>query len=417
MAAGGWSGAASISGDGHFVAFISSATNLGAGAGNTAVYSHDMWGGSTTLVAQSGGGIGGIAIDTPAVSFDGRYTAWCQSNSIYGWFTLVLVFDRTTAITSLGSSATGGPPNSSCLRPSLSDDGRFLAFSSDASNFVANDMNGRTDVFVADLQAGSTERVSAAPGGLDADGDAYDGRVSADGRYVVFSSLADNVVSNDTNGGLGVGIDVFIRDRQLATTERVSLTDSGAQSDNGSNSSMPCVSADGRLIAFSSSAASLVTGDTNGFEDLFLRDRGAPPPVIYCTAKTNSLGCVPAIGYSGLPSLSGPDNFYVTASNVLSNKSGMMLWAGAQGSIPFHGGILCLTPPIVRTPLQNSGGNTGPTDCSGTYSYHFTLAYMSAEFLSTGSTVCCQFWSRDPGFPIPTNRIGLTDALQFVIGP
>ena len=415
IAYGGWSGAASISGDGHLVAFISSATNLG-GWMQPGLYLHDLLAGSTSFVVTSG------QLDlqgSPALSFDGRYTAWATTYNL-GAPGLVYVFDRTTVLSTLGSTAPGGLPNSSCYGPSLSDNGRYLAFVSAASNIVPNDTSGFSDVFVTDLQTATTERVSAAPGGVDADAGSGYGRISTDGRYVVFASSADNLVPNDTNGVSGppaIGSDVFIRDRLLATTERVSLTDSGAQSDDASNSLEPSVSSDGLLIAFSSSATNLVSSDTNGVGDVFVRDRGSPPPVTYCTAKVNSLGCVPAIGSSGMPSMSGPDSFYVTATNVLNNKSGMMLWAGAQGSVPFHGGILCLAAPIVRTTLQNSGGSATGLDCTGGYSYFFSQSAMAAHFLAAGSQVCCQFWSRDPGFPIPSNRIGLTDGLQFVVGP
>jgi hypothetical protein len=140
-------------------------------------------------------------------------------------------------------------------------------------------------------------------------------------------------------------------------------------------------------------------------------------PSEYCTAKMNSLGCMPQIGFVGYPTLSGPDNFSITASNVLNNKSGMLLWSGAPANTPFHGGTLCLSSPIIRTSLQPSNGNPAPAnDCSGTYSFLFSQAYMSAHFLAPGSTVCAQYWSRDPGFVIPDN-IGLTDALRFVIAP
>ncbi len=158
-------------------------------------------------------------------------------------------------------------------------------------------------------------------------------------------------------------------------------------------------------------------GDTNDVSDIFVRDRGAQPPEDYCTAKTNSLGCNPAIWYSGAPSINGPDSFYVNASGVLNNKTGMMLWSGTAASTPFHGGTLCIASPIVRTPLQNSGGSLPPVnDCSGLYSFHFSQAYMASHFLSPGSEVFAQFWSRDPGFS-PPNNVGLTNGLHFVIGP
>jgi hypothetical protein len=139
-------------------------------------------------------------------------------------------------------------------------------------------------------------------------------------------------------------------------------------------------------------------------------------PAPYCTAKVNSLGCMPAIDWNGSPSLSGPDNFYVTAATVLNNKTGIMFWGGAQASVPFHGGIRCVASPFIRTHALNSGGNPPPNDCSGSYSFHFSQAYMASHLLSSGDTVYAQFWSRDPGFPAPDN-IGLTDGLQFTICP
>jgi hypothetical protein len=136
----------------------------------------------------------------------------------------------------------------------------------------------------------------------------------------------------------------------------------------------------------------------------------------YCTAKTNSQGCVPEVGFSGIPSTSGPDNFFVTASNVLNNKTGLLLWSHGQASTPFFGGTLCVAQPITRTSAQNSGGNPSGTDCSGTYSFHFAQSYMVGQLLGGGSTVYAQYWSRDPGFAAP-NSIGLTDALRFTIIP
>jgi probable HAF family extracellular repeat protein len=143
---------------------------------------------------------------------------------------------------------------------------------------------------------------------------------------------------------------------------------------------------------------------------------GASAPAPYCTAKTNSLGCTPVIGSNGFPSQAGADDFHVTASNVLNNKSGLMAWSTVQGNAPFFGGTLCIASPIDRTPFQNSGGNAGALDCSGTYTFHFSQAYVAAHSLAPGATVRCQFWSRDPGFT-PPNNIGLTDGLRFLVWP
>jgi hypothetical protein len=139
-------------------------------------------------------------------------------------------------------------------------------------------------------------------------------------------------------------------------------------------------------------------------------------PTIYCTAKQNSLGCTPMIGSTGIPSLSGPDNFHVTASNVLNNKLGLMLWSLAPASNPFGGGTLCVQQPIVRTTAQYSGGSTDGDDCTGSYSFHLSQNYMVQQLLAANTSVYAQYWSRDPGFS-PPNNIGLTDAIEFTIVP
>lgn len=143
---------------------------------------------------------------------------------------------------------------------------------------------------------------------------------------------------------------------------------------------------------------------------------GTPNSAPYCTAKTNSVGCTPTIVASGVASQSGPDNFFVSASSVLNNKTGRMLWSHGQASTPFFGGTLCIAAPIIRAPVQNSGGSASGLDCSGAYSFHFSQAYMAAQSLALGTTVNCQYWSRDPGFASP-NNIGLTNGLSFTIWP
>jgi hypothetical protein len=135
----------------------------------------------------------------------------------------------------------------------------------------------------------------------------------------------------------------------------------------------------------------------------------------YCTAKTNSLNCTPAIGFSGLPMLSGADDFSITASNVLSHRPGGLVWSVAADSVLFAGGTLCVKPPVVRTHDQMSSGNT-PSDCSGTFVYPWTNAYMAAHLIAPGTTIYAQYWYRDPGFAEP-NGIGLTNALRFAVCP
>jgi hypothetical protein len=139
-------------------------------------------------------------------------------------------------------------------------------------------------------------------------------------------------------------------------------------------------------------------------------------PSTYCEPEINSLGCRPTIGWTGSPSLTGPDNFHVTAANVLNNKSGLLFWGAAPAEHPFFGGTLCVASPVIRTAILNSGGNPPPNDCSGAFSFHFSQSYMSAHIVGAGTSVYAQFWSRDPGFA-PPNNVGLTDGLLFVVCP
>ena len=159
-----------------------------------------------------------------------------------------------------------------------------------------------------------------------------------------------------------------------------------------------------------------VAGPDSGRVVVFLGTDIYQPPVTYCTAKLNSQGCMPEIGFRGAPSLSVGDNFHITASSVLNNKPGLMLWSLNQNSIPFAGGTLCLGPLFHRTAVQMSHGNPPPNDCSGSYDFQFTQAYLNAHALAAGVTVYCQFYSRDDGFPAPQS-IGLTDAVRFTVLP
>ena len=149
---------------------------------------------------------------------------------------------------------------------SVSAGGRYVAFSSYASNLVASDTNGQRDVFVRDMWAGRTTRVSVGPGGAQGNGESREASISADGRYVAFASFASNLVAADTNGT----VDVFIRDLQRGRTVRASVGPGGVQGDGGGLS--PDISAGGRYVAFQSSSSNLVPGDSNATTDVFVRD-------------------------------------------------------------------------------------------------------------------------------------------------
>ena len=178
-----------------------------------------------------------------------------------------------TGMELLSPSSTGGNANGNSGHVggtvSISANGRYVAFTSDASNLVSGDANGVSDVFLFDRQTDTTERVSITDGEAEANGQSSAPFVSADGRYVGFSSAATNLVTGDTNGAF----DSFLRDRQAGTTERVSVSSAEAEADF--NSSWSSMSADGRYVLFASSATNLVAGDTNSQIDMFVRDRTA----------------------------------------------------------------------------------------------------------------------------------------------
>src|SRR5688572_23677582 len=174
---------------------------------------------------------------------------------------------------SVSSNGTGG--NNQSDMPTISGDGRFVAFASLADNLVPDDTNGFADTFVHDRLTNTTERVSVS--GREREGNGHSGLVgvaaypaiSADGRFVAFVSQADNLVSGDRN----VNADVFVRDRLLGTTERVSVNSAGEEADIGGEG--PAISADGRFVAFQSQAQNLVPGG-NPFlfvDQVYVHDR------------------------------------------------------------------------------------------------------------------------------------------------
>ncbi|MCY3000593.1 MAG: hypothetical protein NTV21_02110 [Planctomycetota bacterium] len=143
---------------------------------------------------------------------------------------------------------------------------------------------------------------------------------------------------------------------------------------------------------------------------------GVGPASIYCTAKTNSLGCVPAIGYEGCPSASSAGTFRISCANVLSNKAGLLFYGYAPSAAPFQGGFMCVQSPVRRTAIQTSGGNPPPDTCTGTFSFQMNAWIQSGSdpLLVSGTTAHAQYWYRDPASPSTT---GLSNALSFTIRP
>jgi len=191
----------------------------------------------------------------------------------------VFVKDMQTGaieLVSVSTSGVQGNRSSGVGGVAISDDGRFVAFSSNASNLHAldTDTNGTSDVYLRDRVAGTTDIVSINSAGVKAEQEygAYVSDITGDGRYVVMSSYASNLVAGDTNGAF----DVFVHDTLSGQTERVSVTNAGAQAIGSSFQISYCgsISADAQMILFNSYATNLVAGDTNATSDIFIRHQG-----------------------------------------------------------------------------------------------------------------------------------------------
>ena len=176
----------------------------------------------------------------------------------------------------------GVQANSASFQSAISAGGRFVAFASDASNLVPGDTNGVTDVFVRDRLTGVIERISVAGSGAQSDNTSENAVISAGGNVVAFQSSASTLVPGDTNGTW----DIFVRDRRAGSISRVSVGPGGVQANGGS--AEPTISADGRFVAFSSEATNLVPG-TTGFGNVYVRDRRAGTTELVSVAS-NHLG-------------------------------------------------------------------------------------------------------------------------------
>jgi Tol biopolymer transport system component len=277
-----YSHGAGISADGRFVVFTSAATNLVPGDTNDRVdvFVHDRLSGATRRVSvTSSGGQANADSDSPVISADGRYIAFAShasnlvphdTNLGPDVFVHDLVTGKTTRV-SVNSRGRQASPKSESGGPAISTGGRYVAFSSNATNLVRGDTNGLPDVFVRDRKTGRTTRVSVDSRGRQAGRDrsrtgSSSALISGDGRYVGFLSSDTNLVRGDTNRWP----DVFVRDRRTGRTIRVSVSSDGKQAN--AESGVPVMSPDGRLVAFSSYTTTLVPDQTGGLGELFVHD-------------------------------------------------------------------------------------------------------------------------------------------------
>ncbi len=295
--ANGASSRHSLSSDGRYLVFQSDASNLVTGDTNAVsdVFLKDLQTGTTTRVSTRSNGTEGNGSSTVgSVSSDGRYVAFTSeasnlvspdTNSVADIF----VKDTVTGTTTRASTSSAGTQaNGASVASYITPDGRYVFFSSSASNLVAGDTNGVQDVFRKDLQTGTTIRVSEGTGGIQGDAGSSLGlsgiRASDDGRYVVFDSVATNLVVGDTNGAG----DTFVKDLDTGTLTLVNASSAGVFG-NGSSAS-GSITPDGTKVVFSSNATNLVAGDTNGSDDVFVKDLSTGAITLVSSSSSGTLG-------------------------------------------------------------------------------------------------------------------------------
>ncbi len=318
----------SVSDGGRFIAFTTKKSMLPVD-GNTLndLYLLDRASGDVELASVNDNGTpaNGESFN-PSISADGRYVAFRShgsnlvSNDQNGQpdiFVRDRILGTTTLVSAVDPSLATGPStgNSFSYNPVISGDGRFVAFWSDSNNLVPGDTNNQFDLFLRDLASGTTERLNLSPtGGQAIGGQTHLSKLSYDGRYVVYWSRATNLVVGDTNAGS----DVFVLDRQTGLTERVSTSATNAQANQESLD--PGISDDGRYVVFSSNATNLVVEPGITSRQIFLKDRQTGQITLITRAADGSVG---NFG-SSRPSISGDGRwivFFSWANNLAPNDT------------------------------------------------------------------------------------------------
>lgn len=403
-----------ISADGRYVAFISLATNLVSNDTNNVadVFVHDQQTGQTTRVSvvsdgtQANGASGSRGLIS--ISGDGRYVAFSSTaNNLVNNDTNnredAFLHDRNIGQTKRISVGMSGQGNNDSAPFSISADGQYVTLQSAASNLISGDNNYRWDDFVYDALSDSLILVSAAIGGTSttAQGNSMLPLISANGRYVAFQSYATNLVSG---GGTGIYNDIFIYDMQGHTNIRavsqadfsgdfwlggissdgsvvfsarrpeeiasqvrvrdqantitnVSVANDGALANFGGIVVGSPVSPDGRYVAFVSDATNLVSNDTNGFTDVFLRDRGVMPP----QGSYSISGQITDHNGNPLPgAIVVADQHHATTTDNNGNYALLGFAAGTYVLTPSRGqAAFSSFAPITRTVILSAADATG----------------------------------------------------------
>lgn len=373
----------------------------------------------TSLVSRNDAGVvSNGASSFPDLSGDGRFVAFQSgannlvtgdSNGTVDIFVRDRVAARTerVSLTDADAQATGG----SSTFPSISDDGRRVAFLSSSNSFIPGDDKGRIDAFVRDRTTGSTIRVVTGLGGALLDDNVVDVEISGNGRYVAFVTAATNVVSGDTNGET----DIFVRDLQTGVVERVSVNSSEQQ---GSGWSFrPSISDDGRYVAFDTS--SLLAGGAPGKANAYVRDRSAGTTSIVNVSSEEVVGSEGG----GSPIISGDGRYVAFASdssNLVANDANgtsdtfrrdlvagvttRITWSDSDVALSLGGYPMSISDNGNEVGFRSSSQATSAPD-AGTDADLFvrTVSTASTRRVSTSTTV------PDPAIAVSDGPIGMSD--------
>lgn len=376
----------SITPDGRFVTFLSSASNLTSNlvSGDYHLYVRDTRSGTMTMLDADNNGVGSLTSPgaIPRITPDGHFAAFdCGDGSLVAndrnrasdAFVRDLTSGAVQMISTHDPTLPSASPNglSSIASTSMSADGRYVVFVSDADNLTPNDTNGCQDVFVRDLAAGTTVLVSANTNGFSADAISSAPVISPDGRFVAFTSSADDLVAGDTNNAR----DVFVRDLQTGITTLASVNSTGT-GPGSKDSYSPIMSAGGRYVVFRSVATNLAPVYSSSMENLFVRDIQAG--VTYALTTQ---------GQSGVAVMT-PDGHYIGLGEYALNTSYFYLWNSQAASFVYTntlGGLfingVAITPDGCRSAIAaypGYGGNAGL--------YMLNMAANTSRLLAPGAT-------------------------------
>src|SRR6056297_342788 len=319
-----------ISGDGTRVVFAGAATTV---VTVTAVVDLDAEPLSVThLLPRDAGGNPAPALRArlqPALSGNGRFVTLHSphtfadahpasvrpladdDNQAHDVFVLDIETQPTPALERVSRDSLGDQGRGDSISGSLSDTGRWVAFDSLADDLVPGDVNEKSDVFIRDRDTGTTELVSADSNGEFGNDESRNAHVAGNGNFVAFRSKASNLVAADGNARW----DIFVRDRSAGTTERVSVSSTGAEGNN--NSMEASISDDGRFVAFRSLASNLVAGDDNDRADIFVHDRTSGATALVSRTPNEA-----ANGSSANPAISGDGNWIAFESDATNLVAG-----------------------------------------------------------------------------------------------